>query len=955
MHRKRSCTAMLIVLGTAFVTSVAYSRQGKVRNLSTSKLLRMPVPGRPQKTNSFPTALALSPDGNYLAILNNGYGVEESQYRESIAVLDLRHNRLRDYPDPRLGKGSHQTYFLGLAFSADGHKLYASMASRTDPTGDQAGDTGNGIAVYHFEKGSLSPEGFLKIPLQPLRSDQQPTTVSKVVPAGLADPYPAGIAVIRRNQASAATSSTGGEEAPSGEQLLVADNLSDDALLLDAADGKILHRFDLSRGPHVPSTFPYGVVATRDGHLGFCSLWNASAVAELDLSQGKVLRWITLFQPPNPVAAGSHPSALLLSPDEKYLFVTLSNADRVAAIDVTSGKLVATLSTELPGQKYGGSYPNALAMTPDGKTLFVGDAAADAVAVYDLSAMRTQSEHDEEPLNLKPQGFLPTEWYPTALAVRRTDLLIATGKGEGTGPNALTTAAERTAQHRPYQYIATLIHGSIARVRIPQAERRLAALTREVEAANLMNQIPEKFHFASGHNPIRHVIYIIKENRTYDQIFGDLKPGNGDPAITMYGWDITPNEHKLALQFGVLDNFYVSGEVSGNGHVWSMAAIDSDYTEKTWEIAYRSSERTYDYEGEVLNSFPLAEGIPDVDEPGTGYIWANVARHRLTHRNYGEFIATHWCDQGQRRSTSPLEGTPLPAGEACPKAFVNPGEPLPSNVGDPPGSASPWPWPVPMIARDQATMPQLVGHFDPRYADFRLDYPDQLRVDEFLNEFRKFVQAREVGQGAELPQFIILRLPDDHTAGTRPGWPKPEASVADNDLAVGRVVDAVSHSPYWNDTAIFILEDDAQDGPDHVDAHRSTALVISKYSPGSLHHPYVDSRFYTTVSMVHTMEALLDLPPMNNNDAQAPVMTELFSGAGDQTPFKADYRNRDNHLIYEQNPPQAPGAKESMQMDFTHADSVNSAELNAILWRERKGSKPMPAPRHTIFLPDADD
>lgn len=955
MHRKRSCTAMLIVLGTAFVTSVAYSRQGKVRNLSTSKLLRMPVPGRPQKTNSFPTALALSPDGNYLAILNNGYGVEESQYRESIAVLDLRHNRLRDYPDPRLGKGSHQTYFLGLAFSADGHKLYASMASRTDPTGDQAGDTGNGIAVYHFEKGSLSPEGFLKIPLQPLRSDQQPTTVSKVVPAGLADPYPAGIAVIRRNQASAATSSTGGEGAPSGEQLLVADNLSDDALLLDAADGKILHRFDLSRGPHVPSTFPYGVVATRDGHLGFCSLWNASAVAELDLSQGKVLRWITLFQPPNPVAAGSHPSALLLSPDEKYLFVTLSNADRVAAIDVTSGKLVATLSTELPGQKYGGSYPNALAMTPDGKTLFVGDAAADAVAVYDLSAMRTQSEHDEEPLNLKPQGFLPTEWYPTALAVRRTDLLIATGKGEGTGPNALTTAAERTAQHRPYQYIATLIHGSIARVRIPQAERRLAALTREVEAANLMNQIPEKFHFASGHNPIRHVIYIIKENRTYDQIFGDLKPGNGDPAITMYGWDITPNEHKLALQFGVLDNFYVSGEVSGNGHVWSMAAIDSDYTEKTWEIAYRSSERTYDYEGEVLNSFPLAEGIPDVDEPGTGYIWANVARHRLTHRNYGEFIATHWCDQGQRRSTSPLEGTPLPAGEACPKAFVNPGEPLPSNVGDPPGSASPWPWPVPMIARDQATMPQLVGHFDPRYADFRLDYPDQLRVDEFLNEFRKFVQAREVGQGAELPQFIILRLPDDHTAGTRPGWPKPEASVADNDLAVGRVVDAVSHSPYWNDTAIFILEDDAQDGPDHVDAHRSTALVISKYSPGSLHHPYVDSRFYTTVSMVHTMEALLDLPPMNNNDAQAPVMTELFSGAGDQTPFKADYRNRDNHLIYEQNPPQAPGAKESMQMDFTHADSVNSAELNAILWRERKGSKPMPAPRHTIFLPDADD
>lgn len=926
------------VLALVFVVRAGRQREGRVLHLSTSKLLKTPVPGHPKKTNSFPTALALSPDGRYLAILNNGYGTEQSSYDQSIAVLDLRHNRLRDYPDHRLGKGAHQTYFLGLAFSADGRHLYASMSSLTDPTGSQPGDTGNGITIYSFKNGKPSPQGFLKIPLQPLRPDQQPTKVSTAVPSGMADPYPAGLALVHGTH---------------GEELLVADNLSDDALLLDATTGSILHRFNLSHGPHVPATFPYGVAVTKDGWRGFCSLWNASAVAELDIRSGKVLRRIPLLRPSSPIAPGSHPSALLLSADGKRLFVTLSNADRVAVIDTASGRLAGLLSTELPGQKYGGTVPNALAQSADGKLLFVADAASDAIAVYDVGTIHDAGSGGSS--TIKPVGFIPTEWYPTALAVQGGDLLIATGKGEGTGPNALSpaeAAREKQLIHRPYKYIATLIHGSVARVSIQKVEHQLPALTQEVEASNLMNQSNAGIHFSTGENPIKHVIYIIKENRTYDQILGDLKPGNGDPSLTMYGWKITPNEHKIAQQFGVLDNFYCSGEVSGNGHVWSMAAIDSDYTEKTWEIAYRSSQRTYDYEGQVLHAFPLAEGIPDVDEPGTGYIWTNVARHGLTHRNYGEFVATHWCDQGRHHPSSPLEGTPLPASESCPEAFVKKGQPLPANVGDPHGSPSPWPWPVPMIARDQATMPELVGHFDPRYADFRLDYPDQLRADEFLNEFKGFVRARQEGYGTELPQFVILRLPDDHTAGTRPGMPKPEASEADNDLAVGRVVDAVSHSPYWDDTAIFILEDDAQDGPDHVDAHRSTAYLVSKYSPGSSQHPFVDSHFYTTVNMVHTMEALLGLPPMNNNDARAAVMAPLFSGPGNQPAFNADYSNRDNGLIYKENTPQEPGARQSAKMDFTHADSINSAELNAILWRERKGNIPMPAPRHTVFPAD---
>ncbi|HMH08199.1 MAG TPA: hypothetical protein VK579_16110, partial [Terriglobales bacterium] len=243
----------------------------------------------------------------------------------------------------------------------------------------------------------------------------------------------------------------------------------------------------------------------------------------------------------------------------------------------------------------------------------------------------------------------------------------------------------------------------------------------------------------------------------------------------------------------------------------------------------------------------------------------------------------------------------------------------------------------------------LRDHFDPLFPDFNTEYPDQLRADEFLNEFEGFVRARKEGRGTELPAYVLLYLPGDHTHGTTPGKPRPAASVADNDLAVGRVVEALSHSPYWDDTAIFIIEDDAQDGADHVDAHRSIAFAISKYSPGSQGHPFVDNRFYTTVNMIHTIETLLALPPMNQNDAYAPVMAPLFSGAGDQPPYTADWSNRDNGLIYQTNPVSGPGAAVSAKMNFTRPDAINTAVLNEILWRDRMGSAPMPLPKHTIF------
>ncbi len=921
--------ASLCLLGGTPQGAAQQGTEKSTINLPSSKVLLAPAPGHPQRTNSFPTAAALSPDGRYLALLNNGRGAAESGYQQSIAILDLSTNQVRDFPDARLPVGAHQTYFLGLGFSHDGTTLYASMASRTDPTGAHPNDTGNGIAVYSFRDGQVAPQRFLKIPPQPLPPGKHPVKASPRIPKGEAVPFPAALAVLAED---------------GSEKLLVADNLSDDALLLDAATGRILQRFDLSTRDVVPASYPYGVVATRDGRRGFVSLWNASRVAELDLEQGRVVRWISLLAPSSTIAAGSHPTAMLLSPDERRLYVTLSNSDSVAVVDTATGKPHAYLSTLLPGQEYGGSYPNALALSADATQLFVANASADAVAEFNVGSQTFDPPY-------RATGFIPTEWYPTALAVHGDDLFVVTGKGQGTGPNAGPQPSNTPDKQRKTPYIVSLIRGSVARLSITEALGSLAESTQEVLESNLMRGTAGTIRFQGGGNPIKHVIYIIKENRTYDQIFGDLKPGDADPSLCMYGEKITPNQHALARQFGILDNFYDSGEVSGDGHLWSTAAITSDYTEKTWQIAYRGNERTYDYEGSVAEGIPLREDQPDVNEPGTGYIWANVARQGLTHRNYGEYVETRWCDSPEAE-VSPIQGTPLAEGMSCPQKFIRRGEPLPANVGQPHGSPSPWPWPVPVIGQDVATKPELVGHFDPNFADFRLDYPDQLRADEFLNEFRDFVKARQTGEGAELPQFIILRLPDDHTAGTQPGMPKPEASVADNDLAVGRVVEAVSHSPYWDDTAIFILEDDAQDGADHVDAHRSTALVISKYSPGTSQQPFVDRHFYTTVNMLHTMEMLLGLPPMNNNDAQAAVMAPLFSGTGNQPPFTADRSNLQSGLIYEMNSPHAPGAQESSRMDFSHADAANAQELNAILWRESKGDVPMPKPRYSVIRPE---
>ena len=733
--------------------------------------------------------------------------------------------------------------------------------------------------------------------------------------------------------------------------------------------------------------------STRDGKRAFCALWNASEVVELNLASGTVARRLPLLKNVDPVRPGSHPDALAMSPDGKTLYVALGNRDAVAAVDLEGEgfKLKGFYDTRLPGQSFFGAEPESLALNADGSRLYVANLGTDSVAVlntHDLTkgvAARGMAE---------PIGFIPTEWLPTGVAFSGGKVYIATGKGVGTGPNnfpqKVTPGMDRRLA-RPFMYIAALLHGSIAAVDAAAVENNPKSLTAETLEDERIKAAAEKIDWDAGvlarsggtpaipraaanssaalrsegkdvlqqarmlatgsgaaampvqHiGPIKHVIYIIRENRTYDQLLGDLPVGNADKSLVMYGQDVTPNLHKLALQFGVLDNFYDSAEVSGDGHVWSNTAIGTDYLERTWQLNYRGGQHGYDFEGVVSAGLPLEQKIPDVNEPNSGYIWGNVASHGMTLYHFGEFISSTFCNErrGGGAQTDSKQGPMLEGAPCIARNEVKPGEKLPEVWG---GGVNKWPWAIPLIASNKATKPELVGHFAPEAPDFNLRIPDQIRENVFERHLAGWIADKQAGKDT-MPNFVMLRLPNDHTAGTAPGGPTPKSSVADNDLAVGRAVEAISHSPFWDDTAFFILEDDAQNGADHVDAHRSIGLVVSKYAPHALGAgAFVDSRFYSTVSMVRTMETVLGLPPMNNNDALCSLIGSLFTGPGDQPAFTADRTNDKNGLIYAANTGNARGARESAKMDFTHADRADSQKLNVILWQDARGDAPVPA------------
>jgi YVTN family beta-propeller protein len=605
---------------------------------------------------------------------------------------------------------------------------------------------------------------------------------------------------------------------------------------------------------------PYDVVLSRNRTQLFVSDWAGRAVLALDPESLRVVA---------KVPVGEHPNQMAPHPTDDRLFVACASSNCASVIDTGRGVVTETIVTSLFPRAPEGTTPDAVAVAPDGKALYVANADNNCVAVIDIAV----------PGKSQVKGFIPTGWYPTAVAVTPDSktLLVGVGKGNQTHANPLYKDGEKDglgARRLPYPYIGTTLSGALSVVPVPD-ERRLIDYTATVYrncpyADELLTGRPHPVKTAiptrvGDPSPIKYVIYIIKENRTYDQVFGDVKKGKGDPSLVMFGEQVTPNHHKLAEQFVLLDNLYCNGQVSRDGHPWSTMAYNTDYIARDWHLTYSQRRGVNDTDEGELSNGP------------SGYLWDACARAGLTYRSYGEY--------GKRVST-----------------------------GD--GGA-----------KMEGRVPGLVGHMCPDYAVGKkgAKMRDTENVEVFLKEYRAFEEA------GKMPRFVVMSLGEDHTEGTRPGSNTPQACVASNDLALGRLVEAVSHGKLWKETAIFVIEDDAQNGPDHVDAHRTVGLVISPYTK----RKYVDSTQYSTVSLVRTMELILGLPPLSQYDAAARPMYASFTDAPDLTPYGHEKARIDLGAV---NKATAYGAERSKKMDFSDYDLADDFELNEILWRSIKGA-----------------
>jgi hypothetical protein len=566
--------------------------------------------------------------------------------------------------------------------------------------------------------------------------------------------------------------------------------------------------------------------------------------------------------------------------EDGRLFVACASSNTMSVINTKRGQVEETIFTALFPKAPEGSTPEALALDPEGETLYVANADNNCIAVI----------HVEEKRESGVKGFIPTGWYPTAVSVTPDgkNLLIGVGKGLRSNPNPIVKKEEsqpedgkkdRSRAKRDFPYIGTLMSGALTVLPVPDDEtlkEYTAAVYRNCPYSDeLLTAAPHPVKTAIPQrvgepSPIKHVIYIIKENRTYDQVFGDLAAGpnpkgNGDPALCMFPRKITPNHHKLAEEFVLLDNLFCNGQVSRDGHPWSTMAYNTDYIARDWHLTYSRREGVEDDdEGELLNA-------------PSGYIWDACARAGVTYRCYGEY--------GKR-------------------------------VSDGNGAV-----------KMEARVPGLVGHMSP---DYGLAKPgvrkcrDTARVEVFNAEYDKFVNE------GTMPQFTILSLGEDHTEGTKVGGFSPEACVATNDLALGQLVEHVSQGPLWKETAIFVIEDDAQNGPDHVDAQRTVGLVISPYTKRKA----VDSTLYSTVSLIRTMELILGLEPLSQYDAAARPMYNSFTDQADlnaytHAPAQVDLEEKNTELSY--------GSERSNKMDFSEYDRIDDFELNEILWHAVMG------------------
>jgi YVTN family beta-propeller protein len=778
---------------------------------------RLRPAGSQLEIGDFPVQLVLHPSSKWAVVLHAGYGEHE------LVSVSLQGARPRIVSRVRLDQA-----FYGVTFSPDGRKILAS------------GGEYEVIHQFDFNQGYFDNPRTFPVAEQ----------TDKFVPGGIA------------------IDST-------GSTAFVCGTFGDSLVRLSLIRNEDRKRIPLPKvrnsAGKARESFPYTCILDQTGDRLFVSLWNRASIAILDTKKDVfVAEWPT----------ESHPTEMVLSPDGKTIFVACANSTKVSVLDTATGNGIQTITSSLYPHAPSGNTPNSLALSPDGKVLFVANADSNNIALFNVEN-RTEA---------KPLGFIPVGHYPTSVrySAGAKKILVANGKGSSPKSNRHGPIPTLSFGTSITEYIGGLYRGTLSVIDMPTPER-LSQLTKQAFNCSPLqadssvtgdrpadNPIPAR---VGEKSPIKHCIYIVKENRTYDQVFGDLPQGKGDPSLCLFPDRVTPNHHKLAREFVLLDNFYVDGEVSADGHEWTMGAYATDYVEKYWPVSYRGSPfRKFGY--------PSEGNHDEIARPSGGYIWDRCAEAGVSYFSFGE-----WIENGK-----------------------TPNDPA------------------------RATVKALEGHFDPLFRGYDLDFTDVKRAERFIQKLGEFEQK------GSMPSFIVLRLPNDHTSGTRIGKPTPTAMVADNDLALGMVVEAISKSRFWKESAIFVIEDDAQNGPDHVDAHRAVALVVSPYTK----RRFVDSTLYSTTSMLRTMELILGLKPMSQFDAAARPMYASFQAAPDLRPYVHLPAGVD---LNEKNKPGAFGARLSEEFNLAREDQADDLMFNEIIWRSVRGNDSrMPPPVRAAFL-----
>jgi YVTN family beta-propeller protein len=766
--------------------------------------------------DTFPMSTVITPNKKFLLVLNGGYNPP------SVSVIDIAAAK-------ELSRTPVPDGWLGLTMTKAGDRVYVGGGSRA--------------AIYEFTlaNGVLKPSRVFPIVAD---KDRKPEDF---------------IGDVRLT--------------PDGHLLYAADLYRDSIVVVNPQSGLVLSRIKTGRRP-------YRILFHPSGKSFYVSNWANGSVEQYDVTSGTLMGKTLVAQHPTDMVwrdgdVEDHPEL------KARLFVAASNTNSVYALGVSeSGDLskLETINLALSPRQPLGMTPSGMALSADGNKLFVACSDANAAAIVDIAGARSTV-----------LGFVPTGWYPTAaFGLPDGRLGVLNGKGMQSyanpkGPNPMLAPEVSHEGTKTGQYVGHMQTGTVQFVDAPNAEQ-LQAYTKEVVANSPYRDeklddpgIPAN-NPVRPNGPIKHVIYIVKENRTYDQVLGDIREGNGDASLVLFGEKATPNLHKIAREFVLLDNFYVNSDVSADGHNWATAAIAPDYTQRLWQNSYARRRQKSDYEGqEPANS------------PPAGYIWTNAAQAGISMRNYGYFA--------DNLPKADADGTQL------------------AGVHDP------------VLARVT----------DPKYRGWDLDYPDVDRAKAFVEDLGEFEKT------GTMPQLLIMRMGNDHTSGTTAGKIAPLSAAADNDQGVGMVVEAVSKTRFWNETAIFVIEDDAQDGPDHIDSHRSPAWVISPW----VKRRTVNSTMYNQASVLRTMEIILGMRPMTTYDAGARPMFSVF---GEQLSAGGYAVEKPQTPLDARNPANTASAARSERMNFKEADDVDEDELNDILWVAIKGpGVPLPVPVRSRF------